>query len=478
MTRVTVPAVESPAVSVVMLTYGGGEWVPRALEALVESTPPVYELIVVDNASPDGTGEWLEANLEGALLVRNGANVGFGPGVNQAALLAGGRHLCLLNSDALVEPGWLGWMVAALEGVPGCGAVVPRLLNLDGTLQEAGAVIGREGWTMSLGYGDDPERPWYRFPRRVPYGSGACLCLRRSTFLSLGGFDPLYGAAYYEDVDLCLRLAEVGLGVVYEPRAVVRHVRGASSPAGKVARLRDENAQRLRSRWAEVLHDLPSLADLPVHPYRAAAARDTDAPDRVLLVGSRLPGGPAGRAGALALGLVGVAGRARVTVIGLDDPEPQEDASWLLDAGVEVIWGVTDWDDWMRRHLCHFSAAVVLGGGDGGFLGRAARLLDRYQPQAAVVLDGESAPGALGLFGGRAAGVHVWCRDEGDAASAAGAAADPGVEVAVAPGAVEGRGWREEMAAAVGRLGITPTGPACWPVAQAWASGGTAGGEG
>lgn len=393
MSAVVVSRAEEPLVSVLMVTFGAGEWVRRSLSALVERTPAVYELVVLDNASTDGTGDWLAANAQGATLLRNQANVGFGPGVNQAALHSRGRYLCLLNSDALVEEGWLEPMLADLESVAHCGAVVPRLLNLDGTLQEAGAVIGSDGQTMAIGYGDDPSRPWYRFPRYVSYGSGACLCLRRSTFLALGGFDPAYGKGYYEDVDLCLRMAAEGFRTVYEPRSIVRHVRGASSASAEVNCLLEENARRFRTRWATSLAELPTLAELPSHPYRVLATRDALAPDRLLVVGARLPRTHQDRIGRLAARIMAVAGEARVTVIGLEDPEPAEEAAWLADLGVELVWGVSDWEDWMSRARNHYSVVVLADPAVAEWL---MELVGCFQPQADLVaLEGADGWGDL-----------------------------------------------------------------------------------
>ncbi|MGH9059558.1 MAG: glycosyltransferase family 2 protein, partial [Acidimicrobiales bacterium] len=382
--RLGLPRVDEPLVSVVMLAYGARDWVEAALRALVANTPPVYEAVILDNASPDGTGDWLAANVEGATLVRNPVNVGFGPGANQAVLSARGRHVCLLNSDALVEPGWLEPLVADLEGIPGCGAVIPRFLNLDWTLQEAGAVVGADGQTMAMGYGDDPDRPWHRFPRFVDYGSGACLLSRRSTFLAAGGFDPCYGLGYYEDVDLCFRLRRDGMRIAYEPRSVVRHVRGASSATTSVLRLREGNAELFRRRWGQALRHRPPLTELQSRPERVVAARDVEAPDRVLVMGARLPRSMDDRAARLVVEMATVAGEARITLVGLDDEGPAEEVSALLDAGIEVIWGINDWDDWMSRCRWHYPVAVVTDPLAGE---RAAALLSEYQPQALVAID-------------------------------------------------------------------------------------------
>lgn len=463
MSSIVVSSPSEPLVSVLMLTYGAQEWVEASLRALVANTPATYELIVLDNASPDGTGDWLAAQVEGATLLRNSVNVGFGPGVNQAALSARGEYLCMLNSDAMVEPGWLEPLIADLRGVAGCGAVVPRFVNLDGTLQEAGSVVGSDGDTMALGYGDRPERPWYRFPHYVSYGSGACLCLRRSTFGALGGFDPRYGKGYYEDVDLCFRMAERGLRTVYEPRSVVRHVRGASSPGAEVLRLRMENARRFRTRWATTLAGLGSLAELPTHPYRVTAARDADVIDRVLVVGARLPRSPSDRVARLAAAIMSAAGQTRVTVIALEDPAPAEEAGWLLDSGVEVIWGVGDWGDWMGRCRGHYSVAVLADGWVGG---RALTLLDAYQPQATVVLDVVDASQLMPfpLEVRRRASV-VWLEDGSAGAPAQARPGLPaGVEVVQVPLGTAGgpRLGHEALSHALAMVGVVPSGPAGW----------------
>lgn len=460
MTSLRFAAPELPSVSVVMVTYGAREWVERALAALRANTPPVYQLVLVDNASPDGTGRWLARHVEGATLCCNEVNVGFGPGVNQAVLAARGHYVCLLNSDAMVEPGWLEPLIADLEQVDSCGAVVPRFVNLDGTLQEAGAVVGSDAQTMALGYGDDPARPWYRFPHYVTYGSGACMCLRRSTFLAVGGFDPMYGKGYYEDVDLCLRLRAEGLRTVYEPRSVVRHVRGASIPGSEGARLREANAVVFRRRWSQVLRDLPPLSELVSHPYRVAAARDVDSPDRVLVIGARLPRSPQDRVARLAREMMAVAGGARVTVIALEDPAPAEEAAGLLDAGVELIWGVGDWDDWMRRCRHHYSVVVLA---DGWVARRALALVQAYQHQAVMVLDVARAA-ELGPFPGEAreSAEALWCGEHDAAVLAALGDELPGVEVLGVPLPPAADSAGDGLCAALARAGVIPTGPAGW----------------
>ena len=112
---------------------------------------------------------------------------------------------------------------------PACAAVAPKLLYPDGRLQEAGSIVWRDARVRNYGDGDVPNRPEYLFRRTVDYASAACLLVRRSAFVEVGGFDPRFAPMYCEDVDLCLALAKRHGRVVYQPRSVVEHVRGASA---------------------------------------------------------------------------------------------------------------------------------------------------------------------------------------------------------------------------------------------------------
>ena len=276
------PDPSHPEVSVVMVTYGACELAERAVEALIAHTRALFELIVVDNGSDDQTRAWL-SELRNARLILNDENRGFGGAVNQASEEARGEYLVLLNTDAYVHPGWLEPMLAAL-GRPGVGAVVPQYLHPDGSLQEAGALLAQDGTVLVYGDGDDPGRLCYRFRRVVDYGAAACMLIRRATFEELGGFDERYRPAYYEDADLCLRLAQRGLSVVYEPRATVTHVRYGSSGAGTAVELSERNRARFVERWGSQLTGRP-WAFRDASGQAAIAARDAQASPRILLFG-------------------------------------------------------------------------------------------------------------------------------------------------------------------------------------------------
>ena len=101
-----------------------------------------------------------------------------------------------------------------LENDATAGAVVPMLLNPDGTIQEAGSVIDSVGWPLAFGRGESADAFAHRFRREVDYGSAACVLIRRHDFAEAGGFEPAYGIGYFEDVDLSFKLKERGLRTI------------------------------------------------------------------------------------------------------------------------------------------------------------------------------------------------------------------------------------------------------------------------
>jgi GT2 family glycosyltransferase len=346
-----------------MVTYNAVDWARRALEALADHTPACYELIVVDNASSDGTAELLSAELEQAALVLNERNRGFGAANNQGAARAVGRHLLFLNNDALVRPDWLPPLLERIESDERIGAVGPRLLNLDGSLQIAGALLSRSGSTLELGYGEDAGASEYRFPRNVDYLSGACLLVRRPAFDEVGGFDPAYGLAYFEDADLCLSLAARGYRVAYEPRSSVTHVRGASPRGNLGSTLAPRNRSIFRRRWWSVLASRPP-SPLQASARRLLAARDAPASVRILVVGE------------VPEPLLDAALSARVTLIPAGDLGA--DAECLLRAGVEIAPAADGRGRWLEERRFHYDAVVAERPA-----GEIEEVIRRAQPQAA-----------------------------------------------------------------------------------------------
>jgi GT2 family glycosyltransferase len=258
-----------PVLSIVVVTYGCLEMVQRCLAAAADHTTLPAELVVVDNASPDGTADWV-AGCSGVVLERSQRNEGFGPGANLGVARARGAYVALLNSDALVPPGWDVALVGALRRRADLVAVVPEYRRTDGVVAERGVAVDASGGTRQIAAESAPADREGAGRRVVLHGSAAAMVIRREAFVRAGGFDPAYGLGYYEDVDLLQRFQRVGLLVGFEPSVVVEHATGASSSDDTKRALIDRNRFRFAHRWGAVLRGTPAADDVDPGWWSAA----------------------------------------------------------------------------------------------------------------------------------------------------------------------------------------------------------------
>jgi GT2 family glycosyltransferase len=223
---------------------------------LTSPTRRSFEIIVADDASGDATARVVR-DIGGVVrLYRAEKNIGFVRNCNAAAGEARGSILVFLNNDTLPLPGWLDELVACLRDDPRRGLAGSKLLNRDGTLQEAGGIIWEDGSAWNFGRGKDPAGPSYNYVQDADYVSGAAIAVSAELWRTLGGFDTAYAPAYYEDVDLAFRVRAAGLRTVYQPFSNVIHLEGAShgrelSQGVKAYQL--VNKETFYQRWKEVL---------------------------------------------------------------------------------------------------------------------------------------------------------------------------------------------------------------------------------
>ena len=385
MAPLTLPTVASPHVTVQIVTYGNWSLTWRTLQNLVAHTDPCYEVVIVDNASPDATPRRLVEEVRGARIVLNEQNVGFGAANNQAARLARAPNLLFLNTDAFVHEGWLVPLLSSFED-KAVGAAGPMFLHEDGRLQEAGSVLFREGWTHAVGDGQDPQEPEYRFPRFTDYISGGCLLVRREAFEEAGGFDPVFFPAYYEDVDLCLRLWRNGWKVRYEPRSVITHVRGGSSPDPGSKTLYEKNRTIFADRWKDLLSHRPPYTPPDRGRRRRHFARDIRATSRILVLSERVPGPDSDASDPIAFRILEdlAAGYrdCRVSALTPGVPGDTSVVDSLLSAGIEMAVGVESPAWWMNERRFHYDVVILAGRRSVQMFHAAVRA---WQPQAARI---------------------------------------------------------------------------------------------
>jgi len=257
---------DMPSVSIIIPCHNGPDLTDACLAALQVTLPRRVrgEVIVVDDASTDGTrvmlSRWTNRDKRIKVL-RNRKNLGFLRSCNRAATAARGEILVFLNNDTVPAGGWLTALLTTFHTHPDAGAVGGKLVLPDGTLQEAGSLVFRDGSAMNFGRGDrDIDRPLFNYVREVDYCSGALLATPRRLFHELGGFDPRYVPAYYEDTDYCFKIRENGRRVYYQPAARVTHHEGASCGtdlASGVKRYQVVNRDKFVERWKTVLEHQP-----------------------------------------------------------------------------------------------------------------------------------------------------------------------------------------------------------------------------
>jgi glycosyltransferase involved in cell wall biosynthesis len=214
--------------------------------------------------------------------VRNETNQEFIRTSNRGARLARGAYLLFLNNDVTVTAQWLSTLLATIERYPQCGAVQGKLIRPDGTLQEAGTIIWRDGSALGYGRDDDPFRPEYSYVREVDYCSAACLLVRAELFHALGGFDERYLPAYYEDVDLCFGVRRLGHRVVFQPQVSVFHYEFGSRSFARAEALCQANQPKFAQKWAAELATQPSHGEV-------LRARDRRHGPRVLVMDDQIP---------------------------------------------------------------------------------------------------------------------------------------------------------------------------------------------
>ena len=244
----------APRVSIVVPCFNKRGLTAQCWESLAAHTPDFphsWEAIFLDNASSDGTSAWLESRCDPRIrVVRNPANLGFAAACNQGASVARGRYVVFLNNDTEARAGWLSPLIQTLDSDSSAGVVGSKLLYPDGTVQHAGMIVKERNPGELIRWEHlyrlcSPDAPVVNRVREFQAVTGAALAMRRARFDALGGFDEGYVNGW-EDVDLCLRVRQLGLRVLYHPgSALVHH---ESQTPGRFDRER-ANSERFLSKW-------------------------------------------------------------------------------------------------------------------------------------------------------------------------------------------------------------------------------------
>ena len=238
----------APLVSIVLVNYNSGGALKNCLDDLArEAGGQSLEVLVVDNASQDSSLETARSAHPGFVYLLNRVNVGFARACNQALALAKGRFLMLLNPDTRLKPGALAELAGYLEERPEVGAVGPKILDPQGTVQYSArsaqgplALLFNRYSLLTRLWPDNPVSRRYLLShwdhdseREVDWLSGAALMVRREAVAAAGLMDEDF-FLFHEDVDWCRRIQAAGFRIMFNPAAVVEHRIGISLDKGSI----------------------------------------------------------------------------------------------------------------------------------------------------------------------------------------------------------------------------------------------------
>lgn len=213
-----------PTATLVIVTFNSSDALPACADALATLTVEGgYELIIVDNASHDDSVAVVTQLLPQARLLTNTINRGFAAAVNQGVSAGSGRIVATLNPDTMVASDWLQSLIAVLDSDQRIGIVGSAISDFAGVLTHTGGDY--HPLTFHTNHHDAPNNQL----SDVPYVTGAGIAMRRNDWQRVGGFDEGFFPAYFEDVDLCLRVRATGLRCVYQPQARLRHQESSST---------------------------------------------------------------------------------------------------------------------------------------------------------------------------------------------------------------------------------------------------------
>ncbi len=223
-------------ISIIIVNYNGKDYLRNCLQSIYATVRDIaFEVVVVDNASSDGSQAMIVAEFPQVLLVRNERNRGFAAANNQALVITGGRYALLLNTDTVLKEGAVSALFSFMEDHSGVAMACGQLLNADGSKQNSMApfpslltlLFNLPLLEMLFPRKFPSKRQDYGIPFEIDSGIGACLLVRRDAIEKVGLFDERY-FFFFEETDWALRMKKAGWNVYHVPSAFIYHFQGQS----------------------------------------------------------------------------------------------------------------------------------------------------------------------------------------------------------------------------------------------------------
>ncbi len=245
-----------PTVSIVIPVYNEFRYTYSCLKSILMNTGDVkYEILIANDCSTDCTSE-VEKVAENVRLITTEHNCRFLLNCNNAAKYVKGKYIFFLNNDTQVKENWLQPLIDLIESDEKIGMVGSKLVYPDGTLQEAGGILWKDGSAWNYGNRKDAEASEYNYVKEADYISGAAIMIKSELWNEIGGFDERFAPAYCEDSDLAFEVRKHGYKVLYQPKSEIVHFEGVSNGTDVNSGLKSyqvENSKKFFEKWRDVL---------------------------------------------------------------------------------------------------------------------------------------------------------------------------------------------------------------------------------
>ena len=218
-----------PLVTLLILNYNGMRYIKNCLDSVLATAYPNFRVAVIDNASTDGSAEFIEESYPEIMLIKLKKNYGFAKAYNLALRSISSEYVALLNNDIEVEPSWLKKLIFYMEKDEKVAAANPKMLFIQDRrrINAAGGCCDIYGVGWNRGNGEI-DRGQYDKVQEVFYANGAAMLIRERAWKEVGPFDERY-FLYGEDLDWCWRAQLKGYKILYVPEAKIYHYWRASS---------------------------------------------------------------------------------------------------------------------------------------------------------------------------------------------------------------------------------------------------------
>lgn len=249
-----------PVVDICIVTYNRLDLLEKCINSILEETHyPNYRILVYSNGCEDGTQAYLkqlQATHTKVQIFLRDSNEGFVKPNNVLMHHQPTNDVVLLNNDVEVTKGWLFGLYKTAYATATTGIAGGKILYPDGTLQEFGAIIYKDGSGLNIGKGQAPDASAYAKKREAAYVSGCLMYIKRSTIEQIGVFDEAFHPCYFEDSDFCYRAKEKGLKTYVTPESIIYHYEGATagtSTSNGFKRFQELNKQKFLKRHGRSL---------------------------------------------------------------------------------------------------------------------------------------------------------------------------------------------------------------------------------